>query len=71
MKYCGLKIIIIYIFLENMNILNMNELLSGLFDNPYNEGNEDAYHVWGYLGDQTVSDGPAHNWEVRESLRDV
>ena len=58
--------IIIYIFVENMNLDNLQELLSGIFDNPYSEGNEDAYDVWGYLGDQTsVLDGPAGSSEVR------
>ena len=49
-----------------MNLDNLQELLSGIFDNPYSEGNEDAYDVWGYLGDQTsVLDGPAGSSEVR------
>ena len=51
-----------------MNINNLKELLSELFDHPCNEGSEDAYQVWGYLGDQTVSDGPAHSWEVRKTV---
>ena len=56
--------------LENMDLNTLNELLSGIFDNPYNERNEDAYHVWGFLGDQSgVYDGPAHSWEVRKTER--
>ena len=56
--------------IENMDMNILNELLSGIFDNPYHEGNEDAYRVWGFLGDQSgVFDRPAHSWEVRKTGR--
>ena len=49
---------------------NLQELLSGLFDNPYEE-NEDAYQDWwGHLADQNGAfDGSAHSWEVRNEDR--